>query len=67
MMIQRSTLTADELAIYLGISRHHVYQLAKSGELPSIRLGRRVLFKKDSVDRFMAERETSSVATKLKN
>jgi excisionase family DNA binding protein len=37
------TLSADEVAALLGVSRAKVYEAIHEGELPSIRLGRRVL------------------------
>jgi excisionase family DNA binding protein len=40
---ERLTLTADEVAALLGISRSKVYDAIHAGELPSIRFGRRVL------------------------
>lgn len=39
----RQTMTVDEAAAILGISRAKAYECARTGELPSIRLGRRVL------------------------
>ena len=36
-------LSADEVAATLGVSRAKVYEAIQVGELPSIRLGRRVL------------------------
>lgn len=37
------TLSADEVAASLGVSRAKVYEAIHVGELPSIRFGRRVL------------------------
>jgi excisionase family DNA binding protein len=36
-------ITITEAAERLGISRSHAYELAAGGELPSLRLGRRIL------------------------
>lgn len=36
-------VTVEEAAIALGISRGLAYQLARSGEIPAIRLGRRLV------------------------
>ncbi|MHB8506490.1 MAG: helix-turn-helix domain-containing protein [Acidimicrobiales bacterium] len=36
-------LTVEEAAILLGISRGLAYELVRRGEMPSIRLGRRVV------------------------
>ncbi len=40
---RRLTLSIDEVAAVLGISRGLVYGLVGRGELPSIRFGRRIL------------------------
>jgi excisionase family DNA binding protein len=37
------TLTVEQAAQLLGISRGLAYQAAREGEIPTIRLGRRVL------------------------
>ncbi len=39
----RLTYTVDEVARMLGISRGLAYEMVNRGELPSIRLGRRLL------------------------
>lgn len=43
MSDDRLTLTVDEAADLLGISRSLAYELVRVGELPSLRLGRRIL------------------------
>lgn len=37
------TMRVDEVAIELGISRASAYEAVARGEIPSIRIGRRVL------------------------
>jgi excisionase family DNA binding protein len=39
----RLVLTVTEAAAALGISRAHAYELVARGELPSLRLGRRIV------------------------
>ncbi|MCG3795990.1 excisionase [Bacillus toyonensis] len=55
--MERSTLTAKEVATYLGISLDLVYKESIYGSLPCIRIGRRKLFRKESLDRWMAKKE----------
>ncbi len=43
MDTNRLTLTVEEAARLLGISRALGYELVARGELPSIRLGRRIV------------------------
>lgn len=40
---RRATLTVSEAAVVLGVSRSTAYELARTGEIPSLRLGRRVV------------------------
>lgn len=39
----RGTVTIEEAAHYLGIGRSAAYDAARRGELPTLRLGRRLL------------------------
>ena len=41
--LNRETLTVAEAAQMLGISTESVYQGARRGEIPTLRVGRRVL------------------------
>lgn len=40
---ERLTLSVEEAAQVLGISRAHAYELAQQGEIPTLRLGRRIV------------------------
>ena len=42
-MADRLTLSIEETAVVLGIGRNLAYELARTGQIPVIRLGRRVL------------------------
>jgi excisionase family DNA binding protein len=47
----------------LGISKRLVYKLIKRDDAPSlIRIGRRVLIRREAAERWLAERETSGRA-----
>ena len=41
--LPRLAMSADEVAGVLGISRAKVYELIQTGDIPSVRLGRRVV------------------------
>ena len=47
------TLTVPEAAKLLGIGRNLCYERVKSGELPSLRLGGRVVIPKAALDRLL--------------
>ena len=57
----RSTLTAKEAAKYLGISYWLCLEMAKRGEIPHIRAGSRVLFRRESLDGWMDEQEQENL------
>lgn len=46
----RQTVSVTEAAAILGISRAHAYDCVKSGELPSISLGRRLVISRRVLD-----------------
>jgi len=51
--ITRQTLSVAEAAEVLGISRAHAYDCVRSGELPSITLGRRVVIPLRALDELL--------------
>ena len=55
--VERTTLTMEEVAEYLGISYWLVVQLVRKNELPHFRVGGRILFRKKVIDNFMEEQE----------
>jgi excisionase family DNA binding protein len=53
MESEKLTCTIDEVTRMLGISRPLAYQMARTGKLPVIRLGRRILVSKKGIDRML--------------
>lgn len=47
------TLTIEQAARYLGIGRGLAYQLARQGEIPTLRLGRRLVVPKPALERML--------------
>jgi excisionase family DNA binding protein len=47
-------LTVEEAAAALGISRASGYEAARRGEIPCIRIGRRILVPRIALDRLLA-------------
>ncbi|RSL29686.1 DNA-binding protein [Salibacterium salarium] len=58
MTVERKTLKADEVATHLGISLDLVYRLARQGHIPSVKIGKRVLFRKEAIDAWLLQNET---------
>ena len=49
----RLTLTVEQAAALLGISRGLAYELVARGELPSLRLGRRIVVPRKALDELL--------------
>jgi excisionase family DNA binding protein len=50
---QRLTVTVDEATVVLGISRATAYDDVSRGEIPCIRIGRRILIPKVALERLL--------------
>jgi excisionase family DNA binding protein len=46
-------MTLDETAQYLRISPHTVGQYAREGRIPCVKIGRRVLYDKQALDKWL--------------
>ena len=55
----RQTLTVEEAAAVLGIGRNSAYQAVASGQLPVIRIGRRLLLPRAALERLLAEAQAA--------
>ncbi len=53
-------LDEREAARLLGVAPRTLWSLADSGELPCVRIGRRKLYSRDTLRRFIAEREAGA-------
>jgi excisionase family DNA binding protein len=51
--MEQLTLTVEEAARALGINRNSAYEAARNGELPAIRIGRRLLVPKVAFERLL--------------
>lgn len=51
--MERLTLTVEEAAASLGISRNLAYELIAKNKLPSVRLGRRLVVPRQALDRLL--------------
>lgn len=53
-MSERLTLTVEEAGRLLGISRALAYELVATGDIPSLRLGRRIVVPRRALDALLA-------------
>jgi excisionase family DNA binding protein len=54
----KATYTVDEAAGMLGVSRNSAYQAARAGELPVIRIGKRLLVPRHAFEKMLAGNPT---------
>ncbi len=52
-MSERRTYDVEEAGRLLGIGRNAAYEAARRGDIPSIRIGKRVLVPKAAFDRLL--------------
>lgn len=52
---ERLTLTVEEAAKMLGIGRNLCYERVKTGDLPSIKIGRRILIPRRALEKFLEQ------------
>lgn len=54
-MEDKLTLSVEETAKLLGIGRNLCYERVKTGEIPSLKIGRRLLVPKAALEKLLAE------------
>lgn len=59
--VTRTTLTMKETAEYLRVSYWLVTQLVKRKQIPCSRVGGKVLFRKEALDKYLNEKEKASI------
>ena len=53
-------MTVQEVADYLHVSHDLIYRLAQKNEIPASKVGGRWRFKREFIDRWMAEQHSTS-------
>ena len=51
--IERKTLTITEASKALGVSRNKAYEAARRGEIPTIKIGKRILVPLAALERML--------------
>jgi excisionase family DNA binding protein len=54
MEIQRMTVTVEEAATILGVGRNKAYEAARAGQIPTVRIGKRLLVPVAALERLLA-------------
>ena len=52
---KRKTMKVEEAAAQLGISRNAAYEAVRRGEIPAVKIGKRILVPKVAIDRMIQE------------
>lgn len=55
-------MTAEEAARYLGFAKGTIYQKVSKGEIPYLKLGHSVRFRRSELDRWIAEQNAASTS-----
>lgn len=59
--MNKTIMSVDEVAAYLGFSTKKIYRLAESHKIPAIRVGRQYRFVKKVIDEWLKEGSISSL------
>jgi excisionase family DNA binding protein len=51
--VQRATLTVGEAAKVLGVSRWAAYEAVKTGQIPTVRIGRRIVVPRAALEQML--------------
>lgn len=56
----RKTVTAQEVADYIGVHLDTIYTMVRQKQIPHFRVRRRILFSLETIDAWMREQEQKS-------
>ena len=62
----KEIMTVKQVAEYLQMDEHTIYKLARSGQIPSVKIAGQWRFKKDVIDKWISEKSLERVSTNLK-
>jgi len=60
--MKKLTITVEDAAKALGVNRNTAYTAIREGQIPTIRIGRRILISKVAFDRWLEEAGQKPVA-----
>jgi excisionase family DNA binding protein len=66
-MKEREIMTVKQVAEYLQMDEHTIYKLARSGQIPSIKIAGQWRFKKDVIDNWISEESLERVLQNMKS
>ncbi|PAV27779.1 hypothetical protein CIL05_20080 [Virgibacillus profundi] len=54
--MEKRTMSVEDVAIYLGLHKDTIYDLVKGKKIPHIKIGGRIFFLVDVLEKWMMER-----------
>lgn len=66
-MEEKEIMTVKQVAEYLQMDEHTVYRLARSGQIPSVKIAGQWRFKKDVIDKWISEQYLERVTQNIKS
>lgn len=61
LRVQRSTLTAQEVAEYIGVHIDTIYTMVREKQIPHFRVRRRIFFSLETINAWMRDQEQKSL------
>ena len=58
---EKEIMTVKQVAEYLQMDEHTIYKLARSGQIPSIKIAGQWRFKKEVIDKWISEQSLERV------
>lgn len=58
--MERMTMSRKDAAIFIGISEWLLWRLTKEGQIPSFKAGSRVLYRRETLEKWMTEQEQNN-------
>lgn len=65
-MEEKEIMTVKQVAEYLQMDEHTVYKLARSSQIPSIKIAGQWRFKKEVIDKWISEESLERVIANIK-
>lgn len=57
-------MTVKEAAAYIGASEYKTYELVRQKKIPHFKLGAKIVFRKETIDQWIAQQEALNCANK---
>lgn len=65
-MKEKEIMTVKQVAEYLQMDGHTIYKLARSGQIPSIKIAGQWRFKKETIDKWIGDESLQRVLENVK-